>query len=284
MQGGGEEESVAACRNHIPLSLTPPSSPQGSKNSFLHLPESFLVRVCSSPLLDVTDRLNAMLTCRRMRSVVSKSWPLVSTLRIANNESDDDRINDAFVTLSIHRSASSLTSITLCLNSSINSNLCRGLKLFQYIAACHSLRELTLLLTQLSLRVLNLGLSHLCSLSLRKLALVNSVADASTMSIVAETQGQTLRSLGRTWTSIPCATMLSVCNSAMRANAGENVFALANSSMRLQFVQIGSTTPRRTTSFSFALRCPTASIVYLRLSHSRYQSVMSSWSTLLFHS
>uniref|UniRef100_A0A915B7M2 F-box domain-containing protein n=1 Tax=Parascaris univalens TaxID=6257 RepID=A0A915B7M2_PARUN len=201
MKSSGECSGVACSSDVIPnnaaLSLTPPTSPKcDNKVLFAMLPEKFLIRVCSSPILDVTDRLNLMLTCKQLRMAASKSWSLVTKLRIANNESDDDRIDDRFVITCIDRSASSLTSITLCLNSSINSQLCKGIQLFQHLRACTNLRELTLLLTQLPLRFLNSGLAHISSLSLRKLALVNSVADATTMRIVANTQGGTLRSLG----------------------------------------------------------------------------------------
>ncbi|KHN77970.1 hypothetical protein Tcan_07627 [Toxocara canis] len=201
MKSGAECPGVACSSDVIPrttpISLTPPTSPKSDGTvSFTMLPEKFLLRVCSSPALDVTDRLNLMLTCKRLRAAVSKSWNSITKLRIANNESDDDRIDDRFVITCIDRSASSLTSITLCLNSSINSQFCKGIQLFQHLRACSNLRELTLLLTQLPLRYLNSGLAHISGLSLRKLALVNSVADATTMRIVANTQGSTLRSLG----------------------------------------------------------------------------------------
>ncbi|VDK59334.1 unnamed protein product [Anisakis simplex] len=203
----GAECSDVACSSDVmpstpPISLTPPTSSvlyspkTNGTMCFTMLPERFLVRLCSSPGLDIMDRLNLMLTCRRLKDAVSKSWNSITKLRIANNESDDDRIDDRFVISSIDRSACSLTTITLCLNSSINSQFCKGTQLFQHLRACPNLRELTLLLTQLPLRYLNAGLTHISKLSLRKLALVNSVADASTMRIVANTQCETLRSLG----------------------------------------------------------------------------------------
>uniref|UniRef100_A0A0N5A9J2 F-box domain-containing protein n=1 Tax=Syphacia muris TaxID=451379 RepID=A0A0N5A9J2_9BILA len=160
------------------------------------LPEHFLIEVCSSPILEVSDRLNLMLTCKCLNTAVGKCWGRVRRLRIANNESDDDRISDRFVAYYILKSASSLTSITLCLNSSINSQLCKGLTLFENLRSCVALRELTLLLTQLSQRCLHLGLCKLAGLSLRKLALVNSVADATIMRVICNTQSATLKSLG----------------------------------------------------------------------------------------
>lgn len=164
--------------------------------SLLSLPESVLLHICTSSVLDVNDRVNLMLTCKLLSCTVRKCWSLITKLRITNNESDDDRISDTFVALSIHKSASSLTSITLCLSSSINAQLCRGVKLFMRLRACVHLEELTLLLTQLSLRVLNSGLSMLSQIQLRKLALVNSVADVSTMRVLVNTQSESLRSLG----------------------------------------------------------------------------------------
>lgn len=78
--------------SHIRVGIFSPKC--DNKVLFAMLPEKFLIRVCSSPILDVTDRLNLMLTCKQLRMAASKSWSLVTKLRIANNESDDDRIDD----------------------------------------------------------------------------------------------------------------------------------------------------------------------------------------------
>jgi len=165
-----------------------------SRRKLSDVPANVLDRICTAPVLQYMDRLRLQLTCKLLKRAVDRTWNMIDRLRVANTESDDDRVSSRFVLNAISR-CPNLVSITLCLNSSVNARLCDNIELFQKLRDCEHLRELTLLLTQLSVSRLNAGMEKLAGLQLRKLALVNSVADLSTARAIGKYHAG-IRSLG----------------------------------------------------------------------------------------
>jgi len=158
---------------------------RSSRPTIMDLPQNVLDLISSQSCLDCMDRLRLQLSAKLWKKAVDRTWNRIDRLRVANTESDDDRLSSAFV-LSLIGKCPSLVSVTLCLNSSVNAKLCDNIELFEKLTHCVHLRELTLLLTQLPLFRLNAGLEKLSGLALRKLALVNSVADRSTARVIVK--------------------------------------------------------------------------------------------------
>ncbi len=72
---------------------TPPITPPTASVTLHDLPTELLGRIVACSQLDSIDRLRLQLTSRRVKAAVDRAYTRISHLRIANTESEDDRLS-----------------------------------------------------------------------------------------------------------------------------------------------------------------------------------------------
>ena len=144
-----QSTSTGSPLQSLALWPTPPVSPIAVGPMLEDLPLKLLATIFSQSRLDAVDRLRLQLCSRRVKRAVDCAYGAVRRLRIANTESEDDRLSSVLscIFLIVHRffkfrsvfilrsikKCSNLRTLTLCLSSSVNDDLCSGSQLFQVV-------------------------------------------------------------------------------------------------------------------------------------------------------